>query len=82
MFRLKKRISLLCLTVLAVFVVLGIQNARCETSNKALEQRIENIERRLESTENTVEKTLSESGVLGKLSLGGLISGVRCVVEF
>ncbi len=76
MFRLKKRISLLCLTVLAVFVVLGIQNARCETSNKALEQRIENIERRLESTENTVEKTLSESGVLGKLSLGGLIAGV------
>ncbi|MBW2603030.1 MAG: carbohydrate porin [Deltaproteobacteria bacterium] len=40
-----------------------------------MEQRIENIERRLESTENTVEKTLSESGVLGKLSLGGLIAG-------
>ena len=55
--------------------MLGIQNARCETSNKALEQRIENIESRLESTENTVEKTLSESGVLGKLSFGGLIAG-------
>jgi hypothetical protein len=55
--------------------MLGIQNARCETSDKALEQRIENIERRLESTENTVEKTVSESGILGKLSLGGLIAG-------
>jgi len=76
MIRLKKRIFLLCVTVLAVFVGLGIQNARCETSNKALEQRIEKIEGRLESTENTVEKTLSESGVLGKLSLGGLIAGV------
>ncbi|MCJ7539366.1 MAG: carbohydrate porin [Desulfobacterales bacterium] len=75
MFRLKKRISLLCVIVLIVFVMLGIQNARCETSNKALEQRIENIERRLESTENTVEKTVSESGILGKLSLGGLIAG-------
>jgi porin len=76
MFRLKKRISLLCLIVLAVFVVLGNQHARCETSNKALEQRIENIESRLESTEKTVEKTLSEPGVLGKLSFGGLIAGV------
>jgi len=59
-----------------VFVVLGIQNARCETSNQKLEQRIENIERRLESTENTVEETLSESGVLKKLSLGGVLAGV------
>jgi Carbohydrate-selective porin, OprB family len=75
MFRLKKRISLLYLIVVAVFVVLESQNARCETSNKALEQRIENIESRLESTENIVEKTLSESGILGKLSLGGLIAG-------
>ncbi len=47
MFRLKKRISLLCVIVLIVFVVLGIQNARCETSDKALEQRTENIESRL-----------------------------------
>jgi carbohydrate-selective porin (OprB family) len=76
MLRLKKRISLLCLIVLGVFVVLGNQNARCETSNKALEQRIEHIESRLESTENSVEKTLSGSGVLGKLSFGGLIAGV------
>lgn len=73
---LKKRISLLYLIVLVVFVILGIQNARCETSDEALEQRIENIEKRLESTENTVEKTLSKSGILGKLSLGGLIAGV------
>ena len=76
MFRLKKRISLLYLIVLTVFVMLGIQNARCETSNKALEQRIKNIESRLESTENTVEKTLSESGGLGKLSFGGVVAGV------
>ena len=75
MFRLKTRISLLCLIVLAVFVMLGIQNVRCETSNKALEQRIENIERRLESTENTVEKTLSKSGSLEKLSVGGVLAG-------
>jgi len=73
---LKKRISLLCVIVLVVFVILGIQNTRCEASDKALEQRVENIEKRLESTENTVEKTLSESGILGKLSLGGLIAGV------
>ena len=73
---LKKRISLLCVIVLVVFVILGIQNTRCEASGEALEQRVENIEKRLESTENTVEKTLSESGILGKLSLGGLIAGV------
>ena len=73
---LKKRISLLCVIVLVVFVMLGIQNTRCEASGEALEQRVENIEKRLESTENTVEKTLSESGILGKLSLGGLIAGV------
>ena len=73
---LKKIISLLCVIVLVVFVILGIQNTRCEASEEALEQRVENIEKRLESTENTVEKTLSESGILGKLSLGGLIAGV------
>jgi len=73
---LKKRTSLLCVIFLVVFVILGIQNTRCEASDKALEQRVENIEKRLESTENTVEKTLSESGILGKLSLGGLIAGV------
>ena len=60
MFRLNKKISFLYLIVLAVFVMLGNQNARCETSDKALEQRIENIESRLASTENVVEKTLSE----------------------
>ncbi len=75
MFRLNKKISFLYLIVLAVFVMLGNQNARCETSDKALEQRIENIESRLESTENVVEKTLSESGALGKLSLRGLLAG-------
>jgi porin len=75
MFRLTKRTSLLCIIVLTVFIVLRNQNARCETSDKALEQRIEDIESRLESTENTVEKTLSKSRVLGKLSLGGVIAG-------
>ena len=75
MFRLTKRTSLLCIIVLTVFVLLGNQKARCETSDKALEQRIEHIESRLESTENIVEKTLSRSGVLDKLSLGGLIAG-------
>jgi porin len=62
--------------VLILFVVLEIQDARCETSNKVLEQRIEDIEKRLESTENIVEKTLSESGVLEKLSVGGVLAGV------
>jgi porin len=76
MFRLKKRFSSLCFIVLTGFVVLGIQHARCETSNKKLEQRIENVERRLESTENTVEKRLAESGVFEKLSLKGLLAGV------
>jgi len=74
MLRLKTRISLLCVIVLTGFIMSGIQPVRCEASNNALEQRIENIERRLESTERTVENTLSESGGLGKLSLGGLIA--------
>lgn len=76
MFRLKKRISFLSLIVLSVVVLSGVQNARCETSDENLEQRIENIEKRLESTENTVEETLSESGVLNKLSIGGMLAGV------
>lgn len=76
MLRLKKRNSLLCVIVLTGFVMLGIQYSRCEASDNALEQRIENIERRLESTKHTVEKTLLESGGLGKLSFGGLIAGV------
>lgn len=76
MFGIKKRISILGLIILAGFIMPGVQNVRCETSDKALEQRIENIERRLESTENAVEHTMSESGVLGKISLGGLITGV------
>jgi len=76
MLRLKQRISLLSAIVLTGFVLSGIQPVRCEASGNALEQRIENIEKRLESTEKTEKNTLSESGDIGKLSLGGIIAVV------
>ncbi len=75
MIQLTTKIFILSFCVFGVFVALGTQNALCETSDATLEQRIENIEKRLTTTGNTVEKSASESGILEKLSVGGLVAG-------